>query len=106
MKLRVDTSGVTFTVTLPPSEKRDQNGQQKADRKTGEALFTTQVMALDATGGEMITVTTAGVLPRVTVGQIVRPVELEAIPWATDGRNGTAFRAVSIEPAQPIKAAA
>lgn len=105
MKLRVDTSGVQFTVTRAPEEKRDQNGKQKADRNTGELLFTVQAMALDETGGEMINVTVAGQPPKVTVGQFVRVVELEAIPWATNGRNGTAFRARAIEPMQAAKAA-
>jgi hypothetical protein len=98
MKLRVDTSGVQFTVTRAAEEKRDQNGKQKADRNTGELLFTVQLMALDETGGEMINVTVAGQPPKVTVGQFARVVELEAIPWATNGRNGTAFRARAIEP--------
>jgi hypothetical protein len=105
MKLRVDTSKVQFTVTRAPEEKRDQQGLQKADRKTGELLFTVQLMALDETGGEMINVTVAGQLPKVTVGQFARVVELEAIPWATNGRNGTAFRARSIEPMSAAKAA-
>jgi len=105
MRLLVDTSEVTFTVTRATEERRDQSGEVKTDRKTGAVLFTTQVMALDRNGGEMLNVTTAGEAPRVTVGQVVRLVELEAIPWATNGRNGTAFRASRIEPAAAVKAA-
>jgi hypothetical protein len=74
MKLRVDTSQVQFTVTRAPEEKRDQQGVHKADRKTGELLFTVQLMALDETGGEMINVTVAGQLPKVTTGQFARVV--------------------------------
>jgi hypothetical protein len=66
---------------------------------------TVQLMALDETGGEMINVTVAGAPPKVTVGQFARVVELEAIPWATNGRNGTAFRARSIEAMSAAKAA-
>jgi hypothetical protein len=99
MRLLVDISRVTFTVTKAPAEKCDQNGVQKKDRTTGEPLFTTQVMALDETGGDMLTVTTAGAPPKVSVGQQVHPVELEAIPWATNGRNGVAYRASSLTPA-------
>lgn len=105
MKLLVDTSRVQFQVTKEPDEKRDQNGTQKVDRKTGELLFIVQVMALDESGGDILTVTVAGAKPRVQVGQVVRPVELEAIPWATNGRSGTAFRAKSIETVQASKAA-
>ncbi len=96
MRLLVDISRVTFTVTRDVVEKTDQNGKQKTDRNTGEPLWSTQVMALDGSGGEMLTITTAGQPPKVSVGQVVMPVELEAIPWATNGRSGTAYRAVSL----------
>lgn len=93
MKLLVETSRVGFTVTRAAEPKNDQNGRQKADRHTGEALWVVQVMALDGSGGEMLNVTVAGTPPKVTVGQQVTPVELEAIPWATNGKNGVAYRA-------------
>ena len=96
MRILVDVSRVTFTVTKAVVEKNDQNGRQKSDRTTGEPLWSTQVMALDSTGGEMLTITTAGQPPKVNVGQSVVPVELEAIPWATNGRNGTAYKAASL----------
>lgn len=96
MRLLVDIARVSFTVTKAVEEKRDQNGVQKKDRTTGEPLWTTQVMALDETGGDMLTVTTAGQPPKVAVGQQVKPGELEAIPWATNGRNGVAYRASAL----------
>ena len=96
MRLLVDISRVTFTVTKAPAEKLDQSRMQKKDRTTGEPLFTTQVMALDETGGDMLTITTAGAPPKVNVGQQVAPGELEAIPWATNGRSGVAYRASSL----------
>ena len=34
----------------------------------------------------------------MSVGQLVAVEQLEAIPWATNGRNGVAFRAVSLKP--------
>src|SRR5947207_2590685 len=105
MKLVVDTQGKTFTVTKEAVEKQDQNGRQKQDRITGEPLWTVQVMALDETGGEMLNVTAAGAMPRVQVGASVGLVELEAIPWATNGRNGVAFRAKSITTPGATKAA-
>ncbi len=105
MRLRMDIARISFTVTREAVEKTDQNGVQKVDRLTKEPLFVVQVMALDESGGEMLNVTVAGVPPKLTVGQQVTPVDLEAIPWATNGKNGTAFRAKSINPAQPLKAA-
>jgi hypothetical protein len=59
---------------------------------------------LDETGGEVITITTAGEKPAVTVGQLVVPVSLEAIPWATNGRNGVAFRATELKATEALKA--
>lgn len=108
MRLLIDTSPVSFQVTREAEPKTDQNGQQKVDRRTGEMLFTVQVMALDDKGGEMLNVTVAGQAPKVKVGQAVVPIELEAIPWATNGRNGTAFRAKTLEGSQSgsVKAAA
>jgi len=105
MKLFVDTSRTSFTVTRGAVEKQDQNGRQKTDRNTSEPLWVVQVMALDEKGGEMLNVTVAGVPPKLTVGQQVACVELEAIPWATNGKNGVAFRAKSVTPVSASKAA-
>lgn len=105
MKLVVDTQGKTFTVTKGAVEKQDQNGRQKQDRITNEPLWTVQVMALDETGGEMLNVTVAGQMPKVAVGTTVGLAELEAIPWATNGKNGVAFRAKSITSLGTAKAA-
>ncbi len=108
MKLFVDISRVHFTVTREAQEKQDDKGRQKADRTTGEPLWTVQVLALDPKdekGGEILNVTVAGQPPKVTTGQTVSLSELEAIPWATNGRSGVAFKAKSISSAQAAKAA-
>ena len=96
MRLTIDISGVQCQVTKNPEQKLDQNGKQKIDRE-GRPMWTTQVMALDATGGEVLNVTVAGTLPTVTVGQMVKPVGLEAIPWNNNGKHGVAFRAVELK---------
>ena len=100
MKIYVDTTGKQLTASKDPEPKNDQNGKQKIDRE-GAPMWTTQVMALDETGAEVLGVTVAGVKPNVTVGQLVLPVGLEAIPWANNGRNGVAFRAVELKVPQP-----
>jgi hypothetical protein len=87
MRLLVDTLQVRFTVSKPPEEKKDLDGKQRSDRRTGELLYTVQLVAFDSTGGEVITVTVAGSPPKVTVGQDVFPVELEAIPWVQEKRS-------------------
>ena len=103
MRLLVDTSRVRFTVSKPPEEKRDMDGKQRSDRRTGELLYTVQLVAFDDTGAEVITVTVAGNPPKVTVGQDVLAVELEAIPWVQEKRSGTAYRAKDVRPAQPAQ---
>ena len=100
MKLYVETSAKQVTVTREPAEKHGrQNGRQKIERGTGRPMWSTQVFVLDDEGGEVITVTTAGERPNVTVGQLVTLSKLEALPWATNGRNGVAFRAEQIKAA-------
>lgn len=106
MRLLVDTAKTTFTVTKDVAQKTDQHGTQKTDRNSQEPLWLVQVMALDETGGEMLNVTLAGQqAPKVTVGAAVTLAELEAIPWATNGKNGVAYRAKSINAQVPAKAA-
>jgi hypothetical protein len=97
MKLYVDTGAKQITVTLEPVEKNDQNGRQRTERGTGRLMWSTQVFVLDDNGGEVINVTTAGERPNVKVGQPVSLSKLEALPWATNGRNGVAFRAEEIK---------
>ena len=97
MKLIVDTIGKQVTVSREAVEKTEQNGRQRQERGTGRLMWSTQVFVLDDDGGEVITVTTAGERPNVKVGQPVSLSKLEALPWATNGRNGVAFRAEEIK---------
>ena len=97
MKLYVDTSTKQVTVSRESVEKTEQNGRQKTERGTGRLMWSTQVFVLDDDGGEVIAITTAGEKPNVKVGQPVTVSKLEALPWATNGRNGVAFRAEEIK---------
>ena len=99
MKLIVDASGKDVSVSRDPVEKTEQNGRQKTERGTGRPMWSTQVFVLDDNGGEVITVTTAGERPNVSVGQPVSLSKLEALPWSTNGRSGVAFRAAEIKTA-------
>lgn len=98
MRLYLDTGRATFTVTKNPEPKQDPNGQQRHRKDDGAPMWTTQVMALDETGGEVINITVAGPKPSVTVGQMVVPVNLEAMHWSTNGRSGMAYRADELKP--------
>jgi len=64
-----------------------------------------EVLAMDSERGEVIRVTVAGDQPKVNQGQSVRFEELEAFPWATNGRDGVAYRAAAIHPAAQSRAA-
>src|ERR1700742_2834576 len=103
MKLIVDTSKKHVMVSREPVEKAEEKGREKVERGTGRPMWSTQVFVQDHEGGEVINVTTAGEKPDVAVGQIVAVVNLEALPWATNGRNGVAFRAESISSAPSVR---
>jgi hypothetical protein len=96
MQLIIDISSVQFQVTSNPREKTDQNGKQKFNAD-GLPMWETQVLAQDGENGEVLKVTVAGVKPNVTVGQPVRPLDLQAIPWSTNGKSGVAYRASEIK---------
>lgn len=93
MKLYISAEGKQVTVSKDPEEKTDQNGRQRTERDTGRPMWSTQVVVMDEDGAEVIKVTTVGEKPSVKKGQLVTVSDLEAIPWATNGRNGVAFRA-------------
>ena len=97
MQLEIRTEGVEFVVSREPMPKNDNEGRQKADRETGELLYTTELVAMDEAGADVIKVTTAGA-PPVTRRQPVTVRRLVANPWNVDGRGGVAFRAQSIAP--------
>ncbi len=99
MKLYVDTTGKQVQVSKGTEPKNDQNGNQRSEKGTGRLMWSTQVFVLDETGGEVISITTAGEKPHVVKGQLVTVEQLEAIPWATNGRNGVALRATELKPA-------
>lgn len=103
MKIYVDTTGKQLTASKDPEPKTDQSGKQRSERDTGRLMWVTQVFVLDETGGEVIQVTSAGEKPKVTQGQLVNAVQLEAVPWSMEqngkARSGVSFRAVEVKPA-------
>lgn len=106
MRLLLDTSQVTFVVTKAPEPRRDYGKtEQKIDRDTGRPQWAVEVLAQDSERGEVIKVTVAGDQPRVNQGQPVRFEGLEAIAWNNNGKSGVAYRAASIQPSAPVKAA-
>lgn len=110
MRLMIDISQVSFTVSREAQAKMDgqgPNASQRRDRNTGFPLWTVQLVAMEAEGAEVINVTVAGEQPpKVSAGQLVTPVDLQAIPWAQNGKNGTAFRATGFKTVSAGKSAA
>ena len=106
MRLVLDTAKVTFTVTKAAEPKTEfGSGKQKMNRASQLPEWVVEVLAMDSERGEVIRVTVAGDQPKVNHGQPVRFDELEAIPWANNGRNGVAYRAAAIHPAAQARAA-
>lgn len=96
MKLKIDTTGVSFVCTRAPEQRvAFDTGQPRIDRETGQPLWQVQLMALDTSGAEVIAVTVAGD-PGVSVAQPVQVDGLIASPWNQDGRSGVAYRADAI----------
>ena len=99
MRLMLETSKATFTVSKAAEPKMDQTqGRQRVHRQSGSPEWVVEMFALDPSGGDVIRVTVAGEQPRVTQGQPVRVDGLEAIAWSNNGRSGVAYRAESITP--------
>src|ERR1700738_4089015 len=91
MKLRIDTTGVSFTCTRAPEQRVNfDTGRPRWDKATGVPLCLVQVMALDESGGDVISVTVAGE-PQVSAGRAVSVTGLVALPGAPDGRPGVAL---------------
>ena len=106
MRLVLKESQWTFTVTKGAEPKTEfGSGQQKMNRQSKLPEWVVEVLAMDSERGEVIRVTVTGDQPKVSQGQLVTFSDLEAIPWANNGRNGVAYRAASIQPAQQNRAA-
>ena len=105
MQLQIRTDGVEFVVSKEPQPKNDETGHQKADRRTGELLFVTELVAMDDDGAEVLKVTTGGAAPKVGKRQMVSVSGLRVQHWAMDGRSGLTFRADSISPVRSGAAA-
>jgi hypothetical protein len=106
MRLMLKDEKYAFTVTKAAAPKTEFGGtQQKMNRASKLPEWVVEVLAMDSESGEVIKVTVTGDQPKVNQGQPVRFEELEAIPWANNGRNGVAYRATAIHSAAQRNAA-
>jgi len=106
MQLVLKDERYAFTVTRAAEPKTEfGSGQQKMNRPSKLPEWVVEVLAMDSERGEVIRVTVTGDQPKVSQGQPIRFEELEAIPWANNGRDGVAYRAAAIHPAAQNRAA-
>ena len=106
MQLVLKDERYAFTVTRAAEPKTEfGSGQQKMNRASKLPEWSVEVLAMDSERGEVIRVTVTGDQPKVNQGQPVQFADLEAIPWANNGRNGMAYRAAAIHPAAQNRAA-
>jgi len=102
-RLMLDTSRVSYEVSIKPVPKLDLNGQQKFDRDSKQPLWTVALYALSDGSAEVINVTVVSpIMPAVAVREPVVPVDLEALPWVNDRdgkvRSGVACKAAGLRP--------
>jgi hypothetical protein len=99
IQIRKDTAGWSYNVSNEPMPKRGgSNGSQKTESKTGRPMWTTQIVGLfPGEGATVLEVTTAGARPEVSVGQMVQPVDLTAIPYLSGGGTGFNGRPEPVE---------
>jgi hypothetical protein len=104
MRLILDTSAVSFQVTMGAEARKDFGKDvQKVDRDTGRPQWVVEVLAQDNERGEVIRVTVTGDQPKVNPGQQVRFDALEAIrlEQQRQGRRGLPCRRDPRCPAVP-----
>ena len=102
MKLYVDTSAKQVTVTREPVEKTDAERPSEDRARDGQADVVDAGVRPGRRGRRGHHRDYGRERPNVTVGQLVTVSKLEALPWATNGRNGVAFRAEQIKAAPGV----
>jgi hypothetical protein len=102
----LNTENVVFTAQRNMAPKLDNAGKQKFDTRSNLPMWMVQVNALDHEGGEILNITVVSeTKPDVSVGQVIAPTDLEALPWSSDRdgklRSGVAFRASGLRVLSP-----
>ncbi|MFC9973482.1 hypothetical protein ACFVH6_21570 [Spirillospora sp. NPDC127200] len=96
----VDTSALTFVCVSPPRPKlvSQETGEVKVDRD-GNTVYTVGLSAADELGRVDVLSVSVPESTEATIGQIVTPIALVAVPWTNNGRSGVAYRAKDVVPA-------
>lgn len=99
MRLPVNTAAMTFIAMSRPEPVVDFTSRQPKTDQAGQAIYTVQVAAMFEDQGEILPVKVAGEPAGIGQGMRVELVGLVATPWEMGDRNGVAYRAASIRPA-------
>lgn len=100
MKLKIDTSDLTFLLVAQPQPVRDfESGRAKVE--DGQPVFSVRVVAMDPGSGEaeIIAVKVPGEPVGLAPGAPVVVSELTAQPWSIGDKFGVAFRATAVDSA-------
>jgi hypothetical protein len=98
VKLRIDTSDLTFLLVAGATPVRDfESGRAKIE--DGQPVFSVRVVAMDPSSGEaeIINVKVPGEPTGLVPGQPVGLRELTAQPWNIGDKSGVAFRAAGVD---------
>jgi hypothetical protein len=105
-RLMLDNTNVVYEVSIPAKPKLDMNNTHKHDRNSGLPMWTARLYARGRVGDSLwsavfdVTVVSAD-KPSATVCQQVVPLDLEALPWASERegktRTGIAYKASGLQ---------
>lgn len=114
LRLVLDQARIAFAYEVsarPEAKLKDlRTREQKVDRESGLPMWSTELTVKTENGAQVISVTTVGQsAPVVSLGELVEPVDLEALPWTnTDAngqtRSGVAFKATELRALVPAAA--
>jgi hypothetical protein len=106
LRLMLNTTDTVFEVSIPAKPKLDMNNTHKHDRNSGLPMWTARLYARGRVGDALwsavfdVTVVAAE-KPSATVCQQVVPLDLEALPWASERegktRTGIAYKASALQ---------
>lgn len=99
MRLRVATNGTRFVVVSEPGARKDREGRQRQDARSGALLWEVSVVPIgDEVMKESMTLVVDAEPTGVSAGSFVEVVDLVAASWEIEGRSGTSFRAARVVP--------
>lgn len=105
--VRVDINASEYRLVMPviPKVRDEQTGEIAKDRQTGEAMYIAHLAETSEGRAQLVKVTIpeTGQAEGLKPGDLVRPVELTASPWANvfgdQVNSGLAYRAKGLEAA-------